>query len=303
MTLSGTAEISAGLAVDTDILFVDSAANMVGIGTDSPTSPLHITAEHGQAVKIHNSIPTLFLSDSDVVDQQWQIRNDNGDFKIQRQDDDGNGAQSKVTLKPDGRAGIGTTTPDALFHVWDTSASFSSEVKLARFSYFGGRSLQILGPATDNINDFFTMNTQNAFNVRIDSTDVLTIASNCKVGIGTTIPVELFEVKGGKSKLEQESWIAPALINSWANYGSGYNPAGYFKDSQGIVHLRGLVKSGTGTIFTLPAGYRPAYRMLYGVDGANAHARVDIDTSGNVIHAGGSNVHLSLDVITFRAEQ
>lgn len=62
-------------------------------------------------------------------------------------------------------------------------------------------------------------------------------------------------------EIVQQAWQAPSLLNSWANYGIGHNPAGYFKDTLGIVHLRGLVKDGTvgQAIFTLPTGYRPSY--------------------------------------------
>ena len=41
----------------------------------------------------------------------------------------------------------------------------------------------------------------------------------------------------------------------------GFNvqPAGFYKDAFGIVHLEGLVKKGSGpVIFSLPSGYRPA---------------------------------------------
>lgn len=41
---------------------------------------------------------------------------------------------------------------------------------------------------------------------------------------------------------QQEPWQTPTFQNGWVNYDTTYNPAGYFKDSLGIVHLRGLVK-------------------------------------------------------------
>ena len=66
--------------------------------------------------------------------------------------------------------------------------------------------------------------------------------------------------------VRQQGWQSVSFQSGWVNYGGSYNPAGYFKDSLGIVHLRGLVKSGkignNQTIFTLPAGYRPANREL-----------------------------------------
>lgn len=102
----------------------------------------------------------------------------------------------------------------------------------------------------------------------------------------------------------EEDWIVPAFMNSWTNYETTYNPAGYFKDSLGIVHLRGLVKNGTNntTIFTLPAGYRPSNRELQAVQTSlNTIGRVDIFADGQVTVVSGSNGWVSLDGITFRA--
>lgn len=103
--------------------------------------------------------------------------------------------------------------------------------------------------------------------------------------------------------LRQEDWIAPTLTSGWVNYG-GYNDAGFFKDRMGIVHLRGLVRAGTtgndATIFTLPAGYRPAARELHVVQSLDAVGRVDITTDGRVIPYGVSPGWVSLDGITFR---
>jgi hypothetical protein len=100
-------------------------------------------------------------------------------------------------------------------------------------------------------------------------------------------------------------WQVPTLAGSWTNYGSGYNPAGYRKDASGFVHLRGLVTGGSAvsTIFTLPVGYRPAYRNLFMVQSVSAVGRVDVATNGVVedqISAGSGWV--SLDGITFLAE-
>ena len=80
-------------------------------------------------------------------------------------------------------------------------------------------------------------------------------------------------------------------------------------DANGVVHLRGLVKSGSiGAIFTLPAGYRPTATWLF-ICASNSsatppgYARVDINTSGsvslNTYSANSNNGWVSLDGITF----
>ncbi|MBD2288039.1 hypothetical protein H6F92_04100 [Microcystis wesenbergii FACHB-1317] len=102
----------------------------------------------------------------------------------------------------------------------------------------------------------------------------------------------------------EEAWIVPAFMNGWINFDTTHNPAGYFKDSLGIVHLRGLVKNGTNntTIFTLPVGYRPSNQELQAVQtNLNTIGRVDILADGQVTVVSGSNGWVSLDGITFRA--
>lgn len=98
---------------------------------------------------------------------------------------------------------------------------------------------------------------------------------------------------------------APAYQNGWVNYNGGYQGAGFMKDSSGIVHLTGLVKSGTlNTIFTLPVGYRPAYRQIYCVQSGSVAARVDVVADGSVVASTNvSSAWCSLESINFLAEQ
>ena len=102
------------------------------------------------------------------------------------------------------------------------------------------------------------------------------------------------------------TWIAPTFLNGWVNYGSEYNPCGYYKDSENRVYLRGLVKSGSvGTntaMFQLPAGYRPAYRELFVVEtNPNTSGRIDVKSDGSVIAYAVSNAWASLDNLSFKA--
>lgn len=110
----------------------------------------------------------------------------------------------------------------------------------------------------------------------------------------------------------QEAWKVPALLNNWANFGGNFNAVGYWKDSFGVVHLRGLVKSGTpeSVIFTLPVGYRPPSYEVFATTGSTAMgaqmARVDVQTDGSVVAKGflstnGTATFLSVDGITFRS--
>lgn len=105
-------------------------------------------------------------------------------------------------------------------------------------------------------------------------------------------------------------YITPTFNNSWVNYSSTYNSTGYFKDNDGVVHLKGLVKNGTvGTnastcnIFILPVGYRPSAITILAVVSNNAIGQARVWDTGEVVAYAGSNSWFSLDGISFKAEQ
>lgn len=107
-------------------------------------------------------------------------------------------------------------------------------------------------------------------------------------------------------KLIQEARQTPTLLNSWVNYGAAYESACYWKDKCGVVHLAGLIKSGTTTaetvIFTLPEGYRPRTSEKFFAVSANAICVIDVYATGNVaIKTGANSGWLSLSGINFRA--
>lgn len=105
--------------------------------------------------------------------------------------------------------------------------------------------------------------------------------------------------------IQQTGWIAPTFLGAWANYGGAWATAGYRKDSTGIVHLKGLVRSGAvGTIFILPVGYRPTQNRIFivssDVGGTYSFSRVDVTTAGAVNWSiGGGSTYFSLDGIKF----
>lgn len=99
-------------------------------------------------------------------------------------------------------------------------------------------------------------------------------------------------------------WKNPTFQNGWVNYGAGYHFGQYYKDTDGFVHLRGLINSGTfasSVIFNLPVGYRPNSRVLRATIASDALARVDVLPDGNVLAVNGSG-WLSLEGIYFLAE-
>lgn len=99
---------------------------------------------------------------------------------------------------------------------------------------------------------------------------------------------------GGRGQWDPDYWHTPS----------------YAKTTAGIVMLSGLVifpSGGSSHLFTLPVGYRPDSRMMYGVANGGAIAtsgvRIDILSNGEVHWEGGnaSPTYISLDGINFPA--
>jgi hypothetical protein len=103
----------------------------------------------------------------------------------------------------------------------------------------------------------------------------------------------------------QEAWNTPTLLNGWVAFGGSTETASYYKDEFGVVHIRGMIKGGTGTdgttIFNLPIGYRPSNNKYITIANNNAFAVLSIKTTGNVdTNMTVSNVWISLDNISFK---
>jgi hypothetical protein len=99
----------------------------------------------------------------------------------------------------------------------------------------------------------------------------------------------------------------PPFGAGWKNAGAGYQLAGFYRDQEGVVHLRGVVSlGGSGlTIFTLPAGYRPSATEAFSavLDSAGS-ALILVTAAGDVdlefVNSPSTPHALSLSQISFR---
>jgi hypothetical protein len=89
------------------------------------------------------------------------------------------------------------------------------------------------------------------------------------------------------------TWANVTYQNGYVDFSSGYSSSSYFKNAMGIVRVRLAAKSGTAAavIFALPAGYRPAGKLILPayVDGATVLANqiITVLTNGNVAAENG----------------
>ena len=123
------------------------------------------------------------------------------------------------------------------------------------------------------------------------------ISTNSVNGVGAiTIEAKHFVGAAGE----------PAFQNGWGNFSAGYAPCSFYKDSDGIVHLEGMISGGIvnagDVIFTLPEGYVPADSTFFGTASANNFGIVIVNSGNNngVSVFSGSNAWVALNGISFR---
>ena len=90
----------------------------------------------------------------------------------------------------------------------------------------------------------------------------------------------------------------PAFQGAWGNFSSATNLWQRMRFWRGgnRVYMEGVISGGsTGTIFTLPEGYRPAERHMVDVNATNTSGRASIQPNGEVVHDFGATTFVTLN--------
>lgn len=97
-----------------------------------------------------------------------------------------------------------------------------------------------------------------------------------------------------------ENWSNLSFLGTWANFGGSYSTGKYKKYGDEVI-LTGMIKGNSGTIATLPAGYRPAgYIRLGGIHTNTGNDGViEIRTNGDMLYLAGGTVLFSLAGLRF----
>lgn len=101
-------------------------------------------------------------------------------------------------------------------------------------------------------------------------------------------------------------WVAPALLNGWANNGNTGTRVqpntAYRKDDSRHVELKGLLTNtanpNNNNIFQLPVGFRPPYQCQFIVTGSSQFGIVKVNPDGYVLCAA-SDGYVQLTGIRF----
>jgi hypothetical protein len=139
LQVTGSANITGNLTVDTNTLFVDSVNNRVGIGTTSPAEKLDVSG----IIKTNTQTGKFLLSTTDTIGatQSIEINNSVGDRRmilgfgntssdLMLVSNDRNAdmafrtnATERMRITSGGNVGIGTTSPAQLLHLYKPSGS------------------------------------------------------------------------------------------------------------------------------------------------------------------------------------
>ena len=128
----GTVEYAGDVNFDSGTLFVDSANNRVGVGTDNPTQKLQV---HNGGILIRGSAtPNLNLTPTDGLLGNGDISFDGTNFTIVSNSSGANlvlGTFSapRLTINSSGNVGIGTTNPAQKLHV-ENSLDGSTQIRV-----------------------------------------------------------------------------------------------------------------------------------------------------------------------------
>jgi type II secretory pathway pseudopilin PulG len=128
-------------------------------------------------------------------------------------------------------------------------------------------------------------------------------AGNIILSVGSTGWVSLDGIKFIPSTSSYTfTDLSSSLLNSWTPYNApSYAAPGYVQDSNGRIHIKGLVKNGSGAIATLPVGYRPALDQYFPADATNAFGDVTVQAGGSILPVVYTNPYFSLQVMYYPA--
>jgi hypothetical protein len=256
-TLSSLA-VSGNLTVDTNTLFVDAANNWVGIGTSSPSRPIHILAPT-PGIKLEDTTGSDF-GEIVSVDGDLYIRADEGatqaDSSIRFQIDQ----SEKVRIDSGGNMGIGTAPDaDAELHIYKNGDA--ARVRIERE----------FNPQLDleSLSGYARIGTLNNFPLafQTNAAERMRITSSGNVGIGTSNADYLLTAFGNAQRIGLK---VPSAGEDWSDTDLG----GFvFRTHFGTQEKTGMYAVGNFATDT----YQPNL-----VFRTNAADRLVIKSSGNV---------------------
>jgi hypothetical protein len=266
---------------------IDTSGN-VGIGTTSPGSKLDVVAQ--DAIRATGFQPFLTLRDSSDSNKGSRIQTASA-ITIFYNDTTGGGTYTeRMRINSSGFVGIGTSAPQVGLHVSFADQS-TNRVRLQNTGS-GGGNFDIIGGLAGASNaglSFFDV-TNSATRMYIDSSG--------NVGIGTSSPANLLEVRGAVTTTFSPNVYNTVLTGTSSatsgNAGCGISFRGYTTGTSGISDLAFISGIKENTTDTNYAG-----ALIFGTrtngSGGGSFERMRI-TSAGLVGIGTSAPNHTLDV-------
>jgi hypothetical protein len=218
-------DIEIGDTNNADIIYVDTSTQRVGIGTATPSKPLHVqfSGDHGIRIESEDSHASLYVDSHTGYGQYIRFTEQNSD-KYWINSTGGNlvfrpaatgTAANKITFNASGNVGIGTASPNGkLQFANDTNTRkivlYQGANNDYQFYGFGIESQTLVYSTFESTDDhvFFSGASSSSRN------ELMRIKGNGNVGIGTNAPDTLLHVNG-QAKFENNIILnenTPAIV-------------------------------------------------------------------------------------------
>ena len=259
-----------------NMLFVDAGNDRVGIGTSSPSAPLHLnagTTNDALFIDSSDAVVSIGLAASDGAARLLQISGGLAFRTNGNANTFGTGDSERMRIDSSGNVGIGTTSPDELLHVANTGGGASILIETNASSggnlLFGDNSSNTVGRVQYNHSDnSMRLHANGSERLRIDSSGRLLIGISSSRNVGFAHTVQIEGTDGTTSSMS-------LIRNSNDNNGPHID----FAKSRG---------TSTGSNTVVQSGDTLGNLVFRGVDGSDANT-VACQIQGQVDGTPGSN--------------
>jgi len=254
----------------------------VGASTVTDASTLHI-----------NGAPSA--GTNATITNSWSLSVQSGDSDLDRAIVGSTVGTSSLTIRNTSDATIGAQkySPMARWY----GAGWDADDAVSRPYEIGAQLVPVQGNTVTGSLNFYARLNGGAWS----STPLLAIGDTYTTAGKPIIP-------GFTSETIAPTWVAVSggvgFTNSYVNFGGAYANSAYWKDATGLVHVYIAVSTGTtGTSpFTLPTGYRPGRKIVFGCYVGTTTGYAVAETNGTFTPAVGNSSTAFIGYVTFPAE-